>query len=114
MFVVIFGFILAFFWFGALRIKPESYPHVQPATILQWQYHRVLQYRRYAGLLLIQFLLELAYQFIGGWYERTHTQASLICAYIAVGIYLLFTLSLLAYMLINFIKMRRWQKAQGI
>ena len=114
MLLVVFGFILAFFWYRALRVQPTQYPLAKPGDVLAWQAHRIHLYRRYAALLVLAICLELSYQLIGGWYTRTHSMLSAILVYVAVGLYLGLTAFLGVYAGLHCLRNRTWAREHGL
>lgn len=114
MLVIISCLLLLFYWVKVSRINPGKYPQAEPAVVASWQGMQLIYCRRFTGMLLIWIVLAIANGFLLnqavlhdnlGWHYAYFASLAVTSAYLITAI---------VYIVICFVRMHKWAKAQGI
>ena len=109
---LLYGIVLAFFWFSATRITLEQFPNAAPESVLYWQTHRIILYRRYAGFFIVWLLLDFANGLLIG-YAGHHPSPFLHGAiYTVSAIIAIYVILILVYPAYHMVK--NWQFRKGL
>lgn len=110
---LLYGIVLAIFWFSATRITPEQFPNATPESVLSWQTRRIILYRRYAVFFIVWLLLDFANGLLIGYAGHHPSHFTHGAIYTLTGIIGIYVILIMVYPAYHMVKNLQFKKALG-